>query len=100
VGVFGLYSIAQGSDLVIHGIHRYSRNPLYVGWALAILGMAIMGWSTSVWSILFAVYFLVTLVYFHWTVTLEEAFLIDKYGDSYRDYLNSTPRYFGAPGGK
>jgi protein-S-isoprenylcysteine O-methyltransferase Ste14 len=100
VGVLGLYSFAQGSELVIRGIHRYSRNPLYVGWALAILGMALMGWSTAVWSIMFVVYFLVTLVYFHWTVTLEEAFLLDKYGDSYRDYLNSTARYFGMPGRK
>ena len=100
VGVLGLYSFAQGNELVIQGIHRYSRNPLYVGWALAILGMAIIGWSTTLWSIVFVVYFLVTLVYFHWTVTLEEAFLLDKYGDSYRDYLNSTARYFGTSGRK
>ncbi len=95
VGVIGLYSFAQNNELAIRGIHRYSRNPLYVGWALVILGMALMGWSTMAWSIVFVIYFLVTLVYFHWTVTLEEAFLLDKYGDPYRDYLNSTARYFG-----
>jgi len=100
VGVLGLYSFAQANELVIQGIHRYSRNPLYVGWALAILGMALMGWSTTVWSIAFVIYFIVTLVYFHWTVTLEEAFLLDKYGDPYRNYLNSTARYFGMPGRK
>jgi protein-S-isoprenylcysteine O-methyltransferase Ste14 len=100
VGVLGLYSFAQVNELVMQGIHRYSRNPLYVGWALVILGMAIIGWSTTLWSIVFVVYFLVTLVYFHWTVTLEEAFLLDKYGDTYRDYLNSTARYFGTPGKK
>jgi protein-S-isoprenylcysteine O-methyltransferase Ste14 len=97
VGVLGLVSFARAEGLVLRGIHRYSRNPLYVGWALAILGMALMGWSTSVWSIAFAIYWLVTLVYLHWTVTLEEAFLLRKYGDAYRDYLNSTPRYFGTP---
>ena len=46
-----------------------------------IFGMALFGWSTSLWSIIFMIYFLVTLLYFHWTVTLEEAFLIEKYGD-------------------
>ncbi len=97
IGVLGLVSFAQAKGLVLRGIHRYSRNPLYVGWALAILGMALMGWSTTVWGIAFAIYFLVTLAYLHWTVTLEEAFLLRKYGDSYQAYLNSTHRYFGTP---
>lgn len=100
VGILGLRSFAQGSGLVMQGIHRYSRNPLYVGWALVILGMALMGWSESVWSIAFAIYFLVTLVYFHWTVTLEEAFLIEKYGETFRAYLQSSPRYLGLPRGQ
>ncbi len=52
------------------------------------------------WSSAFVIYFLVTLVYFHWTVTLEEAFLLDKYGNSYREYLNNTARYLGTPGRK
>ncbi len=97
IGVLGLVSFAQAKGLVLRGIHRYSRNPLYVGWALAILGMALMGWSTTVWGIAFAIYFLVTLAYLHWTVTLEEAFLLRKYGDAYQAYLNSTHRYFGTP---
>lgn len=97
VGVAGLYEFAHEDGLVMQGIHRYSRNPLYVGWALAILGMAVMGWSTSVWSIVFVIYFLATLIYFHWTVTLEEAFLIEKYGENYRGYLQNSARYFGIP---
>lgn len=100
VSALGLYSFARNTDLVKRSIHRFSRNPLYVGWALAILGMALMGGSATVWSIAFVIYFLVTLVYFHWTVTLEEAFLLNKYGASYRDYLNSTARYFGRPNRK
>ena len=49
VGVLGLYSFAQNHDLVIRGIHRYSRNPLYVGWAVVILGMALMGCGMCQW---------------------------------------------------
>ncbi len=78
VGVLGLYSFARNHELVIRGVHRYSRNPLYVGWAVVILGMALIGWSATAWSVAFVIYFLVTLVYFHWTVTLEEAFLLDQ----------------------
>jgi len=88
------YSFAHHPGLVTTGVHRYSRNPGYVGWAAVMLGLALMGLSPSVWSLLFVAYFLVTVFYFHWTVRLEEAFLVGKYGDSYRDYVNSTSRYF------
>ncbi len=93
------YSFATQSGLTTTSIHRYSRNPGYVGWTLVIFGLTLMGWSPSLWSILFLVYFLITIPYFHWTVTLEEAFLTSKYGDSYKDYLQRTARYFGIPSG-
>lgn len=95
IGAAALYSFAQNKGLVTSGIHKYSRNPIYVGWTLVIFGMTLMGWSSSVWSLLFLLYFLITIPYFHWTVSLEEKFLANKYGDSYIAYLRSTPRYLG-----
>ena len=91
------YSFANNRGLVTTGIQRYSRNPGYVGWTFVIFGLALMGWSSSPWSIIFLIYFLITPPYFHWTVLLEEEFLANKYGDSYRDYLKRTSRYFGLP---
>jgi protein-S-isoprenylcysteine O-methyltransferase Ste14 len=88
-------SFANNRGLVTVGIHLYSRNPGYVGWTFVIFGMCLMGWFTSIWSILFLLYFVVTLPYFHWTVLLEERFLANKYGDAYREYLRSSARYFG-----
>lgn len=89
------YSFAQNRGLVTTGIHHYSRNPGYVGWTLVIFGLSLIGWSASFWSFIFFMYFVATVPYFHWTVLLEEKFLTDKYGDFYREYLGSTPRYFG-----
>jgi protein-S-isoprenylcysteine O-methyltransferase Ste14 len=89
------YSFANNRGLVTTGIHRNSRNPGYVGWTFVIFGMSLIGWSSSIRSILFLVYFILTIPYFHWTVLLEEAFLVEKYGDRYREYHDSTPRYFG-----
>ena len=91
------YSFAHNPGLVRSGIHRYSRNPGYVGWLLVIFGLTLMGWSVSIGSILFLIYFLLSLPYLHWTVLLEERFLTKKYGDSYREYLRETSRYFGVP---
>jgi protein-S-isoprenylcysteine O-methyltransferase Ste14 len=97
---FTFYSFAQNSGLVTTRIHRYSRNPGYVGWVLVIFGMSLIGWSVSIWSVLFLLYFILTIPNFHWTVLLEEKFLIDKYGDSYRQYLGRTPRYLGVSKGE
>jgi protein-S-isoprenylcysteine O-methyltransferase Ste14 len=97
IGGLALYSFAHNSGLTTTRIHRYSRNPIYVGWTIFFLGLTLIGWTDSIWSILFLLYLIVTIPYLHWTVLLEEAFLVNKYGDSYREYLNKTPRYFGLP---
>lgn len=89
--------IALGEPGLVRGsVYRYSRNPNYVGMVLLIFGLTLMGWSTSLASILFTIYFFLTILFFHWTILTEEAFLSTKFSDSYRDYLGSTARYFGA----
>lgn len=93
--LFTFYSFAQKAGLVTSNIHHYSRNPNYIGWVIFYLGLALMGWSTSIWSIIFFIYMLITIPYLHWVVLTEEKFLSEKYGDSYKEYLEKTPRYLG-----
>ena len=94
---FTFYSFSHNRGHVTKGIHRYSRNPGYVGWAFVLLGLTLMGWSASIGSIIFLIYFILTMPYFHWTVLLEEEFLANKYGNSYREYVRSSSRYCGVP---
>ncbi|MFX1250927.1 MAG: methyltransferase family protein [Promethearchaeota archaeon] len=97
IGGLTLYSFAHSPGLTTTRIHRYSRNPIYVGWTFFIGGLTLIGWSASVWSIIFLIYFIITIPYLHSVVLLEEAFLANKYGDSYKEYLKKTPRYLGIP---
>jgi protein-S-isoprenylcysteine O-methyltransferase Ste14 len=97
IGVMALYSFAHNSGLTTTRIHRYSRNPIYLGWTIFFLGLTLIGWSNSIWSLVFLLYFFVTIPYLHWTTLLEEEFLTKKYGESYQKYLRETPRYFGLP---
>ncbi|PNX52470.1 MAG: hypothetical protein BV458_09460 [Thermoplasmata archaeon M9B2D] len=97
IGISALYSFANNAGLATTRIHRYSRNPIYLGWTVFFLGLTLIGWSESIWSIIFLLYLFVTIPYLHWTVLLEEKFLADKYGQSYQKYLDETPRYFGIP---
>ena len=90
-----LYSLAHNRGLVTKGFYRFSRNPNYVGWTIAIFGMCLIGWSVALPSILFLLYFFLTITYFHWTISVEEEYLSNKYGDPYQEFLDQTPRYLG-----
>lgn len=97
IGIAALYSFANNPGLTTTRIHRYSRNPIYVGWTIYFLGLTLIGWSYSIWSVIFLVYLICTLAYLHWTVLEEEEFLTSKYGAPYIEYVASTPRYLGRP---
>ncbi len=97
IGGAALYSFAHSPGLTTTRIHRYSRNPIYVGWTIFFLGLTLMGWTESIWSIVFLLYFIYTIFYLHWTVLQEEKFLANKYEAPYLEYLELTPRYIGKP---
>ncbi len=78
--------------LVAAGVYRYSRNPQYVGAVGVLLGAVIASASTvgAVPAILSALWFLIAPF-------AEEAALREAFGDPYRAYLRSAPRYLGRP---
>jgi protein-S-isoprenylcysteine O-methyltransferase Ste14 len=68
------------------GLYRHVRHPLYVAWAIIF-------WATpemSVGHLLFAV---VTTAYMVLAVFVEERDLVGHFGDAYRRYQESTPKY-------
>lgn len=77
------------SRLETSGIYRYSRNPQYVFWVMFVLGYAMTG---RLWPGVMAVTALAILI--HLVVLIEEEHLEDVYGDEYRRYKESAPRYF------
>jgi protein-S-isoprenylcysteine O-methyltransferase Ste14 len=78
--------------LYMKGLYRYSRNPQFVGYGLFILGFFITWWNALAWI------GLLTYAILAYAVTLiEEEHLTRTYGDSYREYCQRVPRYFGLP---
>ncbi|QGY47584.1 DUF1295 domain-containing protein [Maribellus comscasis] len=77
------------------GIYQFSRNPMYVGGFLFILGLCIMGWNVSVPYGLFFVIFIYWIITTHRTVKKEEIFLTHKYGKEYENFKKNIPRYIG-----
>jgi protein-S-isoprenylcysteine O-methyltransferase Ste14 len=83
----------DSSRLVTTGLYRYSRNPQYAGWCLALVGTSIAG--RSFFALLLTA---VLIVGIHlYTVKLEEPYLERVFGEEYTCYRNRTPRYFGIP---
>jgi protein-S-isoprenylcysteine O-methyltransferase Ste14 len=72
------------------GMFTWTRNPMYVGGSLALLGIAI-GFALD-WVILLLV---VSLPLVHYGIILrEERYLECKFGDEYRRYKTKVPRYW------
>ncbi len=77
---------------VTKGFYRISRHPIYLSAALMYLGIGI---ACASWVLLLCA--ILWIVFFHIVIPAEERFLIDQYGDAYRDYMNKTPRWIGIP---
>ena len=96
VNAIAMYSFACFTGGVnATGIYRQSRNPMYLAGFFFLLGLCLMGWSASAWSIVLLIFLIISIPYYHWTVRFEEAFLGHKYGEAYLKYKRSVPRYIG-----
>jgi protein-S-isoprenylcysteine O-methyltransferase Ste14 len=79
----------KATTLVSSGPFRYSRNPIYVGLLLVVVGFFVA--LNSAWQLAAAVLLLLLL---HFGVVLrEERFLAAAFGDEYRDYTRRVRRW-------
>lgn len=75
--------------LVVQGLYRYIRNPMYVG-GLAIIAGHVL-WSGALVLVLYG---LALFSVFHLFVVLyEEPTLARRFGDSYTRYRKEVPRW-------
>jgi protein-S-isoprenylcysteine O-methyltransferase Ste14 len=77
-------------DLVVVGLYRYTRNPMYVAVALILLG-----WAVSFGAAALYVYAAMVAIAFHLRVVLgEEPWLARTHGAVWDDYARRVPRWF------
>lgn len=75
--------------LVISGLYRYSRNPMYVS-----VGLVLLGWAVSFNNVALYIYTALVVTGFHlFIVFYEEPWLKRKYGSDYEEYTKGTPRW-------
>jgi protein-S-isoprenylcysteine O-methyltransferase Ste14 len=75
--------------IVSHGLYRFTRNPMYVGFVLWTLGLALL--ADSAWMLLAVPIGLVLIDRI--VVTREERYLERKFGGRYLDYKRRVRRW-------
>ena len=88
--VFAAGYIDKDEILSRAGPYAWTRNPLYFGSFVLYLGFCIAGRNPYIIALYFPFFF---VVYFS-TILLEEKFLTEKFGDEFKSYTASVPRFF------
>jgi protein-S-isoprenylcysteine O-methyltransferase Ste14 len=77
------------TTIVDTGPYRFTRNPIYLGMVLGLIGLAIA--LNSLWLLLALVPFVLVIRY--GVIAREEAYLQRKFGDVYRRYSVRVRRW-------
>jgi protein-S-isoprenylcysteine O-methyltransferase Ste14 len=77
------------TTIVEAGPYRFTRNPIYLGMVLGLIGLAIA--FNSLWLLMTLALF--ALVIRYGVITREEAYLERKFGDVYRRYRARVRRW-------
>jgi len=77
------------SSLVLVGPYRFTRNPIYFGCLLIMLGLVIV-WSSIVTALLLIVVYVIFRFVF---IRREEILLEEEFGEEYREFKKRVRRW-------
>ena len=86
------WTTAPVDEPITRGLYRYSRHPIYIGVFVQYIGIGIASASG-----LFLLFTVVQIALSASVVAAEERFCCERYGNTYREYMNRTPRWIGIP---
>jgi protein-S-isoprenylcysteine O-methyltransferase Ste14 len=84
------WATAPVDEPITTGLYRYSRHPIYIGVFVQYIGIGIAS-ASGLFLLLTAIQIALSAS----VLAAEERLCCEKYGDTYRDYMNRTPRWLG-----
>jgi protein-S-isoprenylcysteine O-methyltransferase Ste14 len=75
--------------LVVSGLYRYVRNPMYVGVLMLIAGQALLFWNRTLWAYLGYV----AVGFQLFVLAYEEPTLRGRYGADYEEFCRNVRRW-------
>jgi protein-S-isoprenylcysteine O-methyltransferase Ste14 len=89
------FATSPKEKVITKGLYRFTRNPTYIGIILMQIGLGI---ACSSWLYLLLTVALMILL--NANLPAEERYCLYRFGDDYRKYKNTTPRWIGIPKSK
>ena len=86
------FATSPKDKVITKGLYSFTRNPTYIGMLLLQIGLGI---ACSSW--LYLLLAVVLMILLNANLSAEERYCLYRYGDDYRKYKNSTPRWIGIP---
>lgn len=77
------------SALVTDGVFRFTRNPMYLGMVLALVGVAMLLQRLTPWIVL--PLFVAAMQF--WFIGPEERMLQEQFGERWESYARTVPRW-------
>jgi len=79
----------ESTALITEGVFRISRNPMYLGFVLVLIGIAVLIRSLTPYVIILAFAILMDRMY----IRVEERMLAEEFGTEWEEYKQSTRRW-------
>jgi protein-S-isoprenylcysteine O-methyltransferase Ste14 len=81
------YQIKKNHELVIYGIYRYIRHPIYTGVFCMLIGAELVAQSYLIFL------YLLILPGMYWQAKREEEILLQHFGKTYRAYMKLSKMF-------
>ena len=80
----------QGNELITTGPFHWVRHPIYSAVIWSGTGMVAIGYRS--WTVIFSV--ILISLFWTWYIQREEVYLLEKFGERYREYKKTTGQFF------
>jgi protein-S-isoprenylcysteine O-methyltransferase Ste14 len=78
------------NKMITGGFYKFSRNPMYLGFVIALLGVALL-YQASLLSLFLLIVF--SIILDKWYISFEEKMMHQEFGKEYEAYKNLTRRW-------
>jgi protein-S-isoprenylcysteine O-methyltransferase Ste14 len=79
--------IRENHQLITHGIYRFTRNPIYLGGIMAVIGLPVF--AASLYGFLTMLFLIPIILY---RIRLEEKLLTEEFQNAYQQYKKTTKK--------
>lgn len=84
-----IHTFKKPRQIVTNGLFQYSRNPIYLGFVIALIGLNIVLGSFTPLIVVLIFIFLTN----HWYISCEEKNMKEEFGQEYENYKKKVRRW-------